>query len=125
MKRTTKAEKTHKLYARLAELGFSFDESSSLIRAERTLSRWAEAECNGDIQRDDAGKPWRYYGTEHQHRCQTADRESGALRRVTAICARAGVHYYHQQDPRGCALYVSREPMTDQTYHRALAVCID
>ena len=126
MKRTTKAEKIHRLYARLAELGFTFDESSTLIRASRALSRWGEAECNGDIQRDEAtGLPFRYFGSEHQHRCPTADREAGALRRIAAICARAGAHFYHQQDPRGCALYVGKEPLTEQTYHRALAVCID
>lgn len=121
----TKAEKTHRLYARLSELGFSFAESSSLIRAERTLSRWAEAECNGDIQREATGLPFRYFGSEHQHRCPTADREAGALRRIEAICKRAGAHYFHQTDPRGCALYVSKEPITDQTYYREVAVCID
>ena len=127
MKKPTKAERTHRLYARLAELGFSFDESSSLIRASRTLSRWGEAECNGDIQRDEnTGAPWRYFGSEHQHKCATADREAGALRRITAICARAGVSFFHQQDPRGCALYVSREPMTGNNYSsNGIAVCIN
>lgn len=122
----TKAERTHRLYSRLAELGFSFDESSSLIRAERTLGRWAEAECNGDIQRDEnTGIPWRYFGAEHQLRAATPDREAGALRRVAAICERAGAHFYHQGDPRGCALYVAREPLTDANYSVAVAVCIN
>ena len=126
MKRTTKAEKIHRLYSRLAELGFSFDDSSTLIRAERTLARWGEAECNGDIQRDEKTNiPWRYFGNEHQHRCATPDREAGALRRVTAICERAGAHFYHQTDPRGCSLYVSREPLTDNNYNNGIAVCID
>ena len=126
MKRTTKAEKIHKLYARLAELGFTFAESSSLIRAERTLSRWGEAECNGDIQRDEkTGIPWRFFGAAHQHKCATADREAGALRRVAAICTRAGVHFFHQTDPRGCSLYVSRNPLSDNNYSNGIAVCID
>ena len=126
MKLTTKAEKIHRLYARLAEIGFSFEESSSLIRASRALSRWGEAECNGDIQRDEkTGAPFRYFGSEHQHRCPTADREAGALRRIAAICARAGAHFYHQADPRGCSLYVGSLPMTDNNYSNGIAVCID
>ena len=124
MKKPTKSERQHALYSRLLSLGLTYADATTLIRAERTLSRWAEAECNGDIQRDDAGKPWRYYGREYQHKCPTADREAGALRRVSAVCERAGIHFYHQGDPRGCALYVSAEPLTDQTYHRAIAVCL-
>ena len=120
----TKAERTQKLYSSLLNLGFTFPECSTLIRASRTLSRWAEAECNGDIQRDEAGKPWRYYGLEYQHKCPTADREAGALRRIESICNRAGAHFYHQQDPRGCALYVGSNPLTDQNYRHAIAVCL-
>lgn len=123
--KTTKASRTHRLYSALLNLGFTFPECSTLIRASNTLSRWSEAECNGDIQRDEVtGKPWRYYGPEYYHKCPTSDREAGALRRIAAICKRAGVHFYHQQDPRGCALYVSSDPLTDQTYHRAVAVTI-
>lgn len=122
----TKASRKHRLYSTLLNMGcaFTYAEASSLIRASNTLSRWSEAECNGDIQRDEAGKPWRYYGSEHQHKCPTADREAGALRRVEHICKRAGVHFYHQQDPRGCALYVSADPLTDQNYYHAIAVTI-
>ena len=120
----TKASRTHRLYSSLLNLGFTYAESSSLIRASNTLSRWAEAECNGDIQRDEAGKPWRYYGPEHQHKCRASDREAGALRRIEFICKRAGAHFYHQQDPRGCALYVGAEPINDQNYCHAVAVCL-
>lgn len=58
------------LFARLGELGFTYEESVALRRIEMTLSRWAEAECNGEIQRrepvelqlinwpNEAGKVW-------------------------------------------------------------------
>ena len=36
------------------------------------------------------------------------DLEAGALRRVEEVCERNGLQYYHQRDPRGCSLYVSR-----------------
>lgn len=50
------------------------------------------------------------------------DREAGALRRVAAVCAALGCHYYHQTDPRGCALYVSRDKLNDADYTRGVGV---
>lgn len=52
-----------------------------------------------------------------------ADREKGALRRVAAICEAHGLHFYHQTDPRGCALYVSAEPLADTDYNKGVGVC--
>lgn len=100
----------------------------TLRKAEKTLHRWAEQEC-GDgndyaswcITRDEqTGVP---YMERHSHhgactvtRTKIADREKGALKRVEKVCADFGLHYYHQTDPRGCALYIAKEPLTDQTY---------
>lgn len=100
--------------------------AATLRRAERTLHRWGEDTCNGYIQRDDdTGKPFRVYGPDHQYRSAAPDLEAGALRRVAELCATLGLHFYHQTDPRGCALYVSAEPLTDQAYHRGVACCDD
>ena len=55
-------------------------------------------------------------------RTPIADREAGALRRVRAVCAANGLHFYHQGDPRGCALYVAREPLDGSNYTRGFAV---
>lgn len=107
-------------------LGIPMDAAHTLRRAEMTLHRWAEQEC-GDgndyaswsIERDDTtGKPYRAW---HPHQGATtrtaiADREAGALRRVAQVCTEQGLYYFHQTDPRGCALYVSREPLNDCTY---------
>lgn len=97
--------------------------------AERRLARWAEREC-GDgspwaIERDEAtGKPFNvYHGEGRPRRYPIPDLEAGALRRVAELCARVGLHYYHQTDPRGCLLYVGAEPLTDQNYHRGVACC--
>ena len=78
----------------------SLDDARTLRRAEKTLHRWAELEC----------------GDSNDYASLIADREAGALKRVTAICTALGVHFYHQTDPRGCALYVSADPMTDSNY---------
>lgn len=97
-----------------------------LRRAEMTLHRWAELEC-GDghayIERDEkTGKPRIYregrYLSPNDPRQWSAipDREAGALRRVEAVCKAAGLYYYHQTDPRGCALYVAAEPLTASDY---------
>ena len=115
----------------------SFDDANTLRRAELTLQRWAELEC-GDgndygswaIERDENGEGAPYMvhhhyrhgnGTDTVTRTRIADREAGALRRVKAICERVGAHYYHQGDPRGCALYVSKEPINGS--NRGIACC--
>lgn len=123
---------TRKLDSRGITLPMSAIET--LRRAEMTLHRWAEQEC-GDgndyaswcITRDEAtGKPYREF---HPHngkasRTLVADREAGALKRVAAICKAHGLHFFHQTDPRGCALYVSREPLTDVNYSsHGVAIC--
>ena len=104
-------------------LGIPVDAARTLRRAELVLHRWAEQEC-GDgndyaswsIERDEAtSKPFRvtYPHRGDSYRVAIADREAGALRRVQAVCSEHGLHYYHQGDPRGCALYVAREPLND------------
>ena len=113
---------------RLQHRGIEVSQSDveALRRIEMTLHRWAEMECgDGDnykswcIVRDEkTDKPFTEY---HYHdgnykRYPTPDREKGALKRLQGICARLGLHFYHQTDPRGCALYVAQEPLTDQTY---------
>jgi hypothetical protein len=111
----------------------TFDDANTLRRAQMTLHRWAELECgDGDnykswsIERDETtdipylciyphdGKP---------HRRRIADKERGALHRVAEVCKRLNAHFYHQGDPRGCALYVSMEPMPDHNYTHGVACC--
>jgi hypothetical protein len=105
------------LYSRLGELGFSYDEAVQLRRIEMTLSRWSEAECNGEIERNEekGGRPervsqaWINGATQKRSAWPIADREAGALRRLKAIMSRhPALWFYHQSDPRGCSLYVGR-----------------
>lgn len=115
-------------------LSISFEDANALRRAELTLQRWGEQEC-GDgndyqswsIERDDTtGIPYRciYRHNENKvRRHRIPDRERGALRRIKAICVFYGLHYFHQTDPRGCALYVDREPIREDHYTNAIAVC--
>ena len=109
------------------------DHARTLRRAQMTLHRWAEEECNGTIQRPDecGGKPVRMFPHAHVkgwtgsgNYYPIPDREAGALRRVAEVCAAAGLHYYNQTDPRGCALFVSTEPLTDQNYSTAGIACL-
>ena len=79
------------LFARLARLGFSYDECAALTRCEMALTRWRERECgdgsNWAIERDEAtGKPFDvYHGEGKSHRYPIADREAGALKRAQAM----------------------------------------
>lgn len=128
---TNARAKTYELLSRLASRGINvdFDVAHTLRRAELTLHRWGELEC-GDgndyaswaIERDETtGKPYmcRYPHNGKMSRYPVPDREKGALRRVAAT----GLHFYHQTDPRGAALYVSNEPLTDQNYSSSGVCC--
>ena len=110
----------------LESLGFTADETRSLIRIEMTLHRWAEHECNGNIQREELpdgseGKPRWQSEVDREHNWAIPDRERGALKRLDAIVAERNrrvnvgeikgqgfVSFYHQTDPRGAALYIIR-----------------
>lgn len=118
------------LYQKLQALGFTLEEAAQLRRIEMTLHRWAEAECNGEIERRDSDdKPERVIRScapgFSEHRYPIADREAGALKRLKAIVearnhrcqpvemntpqAGAWIEFYHQTDPRGCALYLVKQ----------------
>lgn len=119
---TTKREyqKRAHTYAALQALGFTYDECEAMRRISMTLRRWHEAECNGDIQRDDAtGQCFRQYGGGAGPflTVKTADKETAARKRLHAIVKRVNVQRagkvgklasYIQGDPRGAALYILR-----------------
>lgn len=119
---------TYAIIARLAGRGISlsFDDANTLRRAELTLQHWAEQECGGGndyqswaIERDETtGIAYRviYPHKGDVRRYRIRDMERGALRRVAEVCQRNNLHFFHQTDPRGCTLYVSKEPLTDSDY---------
>jgi hypothetical protein len=111
----TKQEAMHRVNMNnaLMALGFSFDECEQLRRISLTLHHWAERECNEDIETRDDGSAWltprsRQTSEVPGKAYRIPNREAGALRRLTGIIAsrKRTVTYYHQTDPRGCALYI-------------------
>ena len=92
--------------------GISQQDYKALALEEHRLQRWAEQECNGEIQRDDeTGKPIRVFTWDGYERTRyvIADKEAGCLRRCEEIAASYGLKFYHQGDPRGCQVHVYRE----------------
>jgi len=132
---TTAHLKTNELLNRLNRAGITatYDQAETLRRAELTLQRWSEKECGDgnnysswNIQRDEeTGKPFMHIHphTGKSYRYKIADREAGALKRIAAICKELGIYYFHQTDPRGCALYVWTEPIPSNNYTKAVACC--
>jgi hypothetical protein len=120
-------------HERLADsLGIPSSAIWTIRRAALALHRWAEGEC-GDcnehcswcIERDEqTGIPYRvfYPNTGKSYRRRIPDLETGAMRRITGLCKAHGIHWYHQTDPRGASVYLSREPLTEETYTRGHAV---
>jgi hypothetical protein len=143
--RMTKRQRTARFFDMMTRLGFTTDETETLLKAERALQRWAEAECGTGtdtrsemIERDETtGKPFRrvqysYGGQWRETRYPVRDMEAAALRRVAAVAAaHPDLSFYHQGDPRGCALYVLRPgdvpagERADSYYSRGVAICID
>lgn len=142
------AERRTMLSDALRSLGFTRDECEALIRAQQTLHTWAEHECNGAIQRDEkTNVPYWYNTNTGRKLSRTSDREAGAIKRVNKIIADRNdrdlqmfvaatesytlkpVSWFHQTDPRGCALYILRSgdvPAGEDPscyYSRGIAVC--
>ena len=106
----TKKELTRRMEqaARLARLGLTESEVETIRRISCQLSRWCEAECNGEIQRDESDHPRRYPNPGmSSFSYPIADRENGAIKRLDKIiAAHPGLAWYYQGDPRGAAVYI-------------------
>lgn len=124
----TKAEQFHRYFTNMERYGISYEDAAKLRRIEMTLSNWSEQECGSSesydfgsvswqIERDDeTDKPFRVRHVTYRngetkiYRERVADREAGALRRLQRIMAAyPDLTWYHQTDPRGCALYIIRK----------------
>ena len=119
------AEDLHHQRNRLAALGIPYGDAETLRRISMTLRRWSDLEC-GDgndygswcIERDDNGDGKPFMVHHHYAHSGTApfplpsrtpiqDRERGALRRLAILMSGyPDLTFYHQTDPRGCALYI-------------------
>lgn len=96
----------------LTREGISYDDAFKLRRIAMTLHRWHELECgidNGSVERDEiTGKTYRYNAMTCK-RYPTADRETGAIKRLAKIMDRyPDLRSYIQGDPRGASLYILR-----------------
>ena len=111
----------------LASLGFTPEETETLRRISMTLHRWYELECgtdNGCIERDETTTKPHWTSAYTGSKRPIADRETGAIKRLTRIMDRCNGHrireairsdgtyallsYYLQTDPRGSSLYILR-----------------
>lgn len=130
MTKRERLEREH-MFNALQSYGVTRDEFDTLRRCSMTLHRWAERECgdgsNWAIERDDNGIPYnRNHVTGTKYRI--ADRETGALKRAAKILQAHGLTFYHQSDPRGCALYALRPndvpsgASADSYYTRGIAI---
>ncbi len=143
---SAKRQRIARFYDSMTRMGFTYGETEILRRAQMTLHRWAERECNGEVERDEeTGKTYAVYDNGRcMVRTATPDRETGALKRIRETVdirnareaaaseyktreALPNLVAYHQTDPRGCALYlVEGSPIDDVSsyYSRGFAVCI-
>ena len=83
-----------------------------LRRASLTLQRWGEDLCNGKIKEEEPETfrlyrldPYGYFTIPGP---TTKDGTVAPLKRALEIASKYGAYIYHQEDPRGCALYIYR-----------------
>ena len=139
-----KKQKTTAFFDRMTNLGFSREETKSLLKAERALTHWAGLECGiSDCNRsisvfrdEETGKPFYRIeyrvGNEWKTRTQPKrDTEKAALQTVARILeSKPGFSAYHQTDPRGVSLYLIRPgdikagEDVARLYNRGLAMAI-
>jgi hypothetical protein len=123
---------TFHMIDRIKKLGVSDDDAWALRRIAMQLHRWHELECgvdNGGVERDENTGKCYWYSSHTGKRYPTADRETGALKRLSKIMARyPDLSSYVQGDPRGAALYllypgcVPAGADPDSYYSRGIAV---
>lgn len=82
---------------------------NSLKRLSRKLSRISEEHCNGD-------QLYKFKGNWEKWE-KWIDSETDRLEAKASELARStDLHIYFQGDPRGAAIYVSREPIEEDNY---------
>lgn len=125
------AERYAHLLNAVSAYGLTRSDLDALLLAEKRLSRFAEHECNGVIQRDEmTGIPYWYSSYDNRRLGKARDMENGALKRIAEILKPTTLSFYHQTDPRGCALYLIRQSdipdgkSIDQYYTRGIAICL-
>ena len=108
-------------------LSITTEQATILRRAELTLTRCAEREAgdgsNYYLERDETTGNTYNVHVATGRRLRTPDLEAGALKRIAQLCEQIGLFYHHQTDPRGCALYVHNEPITEENYTNGAACC--
>lgn len=120
------------LIGTLVRTGFSSDDALALRRIAMQLHRWHELECgsyNGGVERDESTGKCFWHNAYTGKRYPTADRETGALKRLAKIMAKyPTLKSYVQGDPRGASLYILRPgdvpegEDVDSYYSRGIAV---
>lgn len=115
--------------AKLANIGVSL--SASEIKQLRLISRqlhnWSEAQCglsyadgNWCVERDEvSGLTYKVISPHKGNRTRLpiADGEKKAINRLKKITEQQQpLHFYYQPDPRGCALYISNQPLNEMNY---------
>jgi len=145
----SKQARTVRFHEAMARMGFTYAEAETLRLAEKTLHRWAERECNGEIEREEkTGKVYAFSnssGKRYEFGPRPRDLETGALKRIAATVEARNLRElgpatkadkpelllaYHQTDPRGCALYLVKKSDIPEGadigsyYTRGFAVCI-
>jgi len=100
---------------RLAEkMGMDKNSYNALRRIGQSLHRSDEDSAMGSKEWRHNPKYWEkeYSDKEREKDVNEAFKKAGALRKKKKL----DIHFYHQRDPRGATLHISKERMSDRDY---------
>lgn len=100
-----------------AALGVAAADFRKLCRLERLLHKWGEDVCNGVVSVGEGGEAYRHFGATNYSASgdfPINNDETFVLLKVKALLQKyPALWFYHQGDPRGCALYVGKREGCD------------
>lgn len=117
-------EQLARYFARMAELGFTYNEADAIRLDAERIDTWNTKECNGHIEWAEAGqtdhrgralkegRPYSRWGFDSPHSPPSgyyailADRYTPAVARIDVTVAAYGLTARHQSDPRGLPVYI-------------------
>ncbi len=83
-----------------------------------TLRRLFEYECNGCTREKLPFETWLDYDRAREYQMIWVEkRKQIILKRIEKLVSSIGLYLYIQSDPRGLPVYISVNPLSNQSYH--------
>lgn len=105
------------------ELGVSIPIIQALGKYAKKLHELYEIQCNGSDREKFRHEAWKDYQDYSNRALDYTNNSVEVLQqKATSLAAENGLNLYHQTDPRGMSIYISREALDSSNYDNGRAV---